>query len=209
MSGKPYGYLQEAMESLESWSLEEAIEIGEECVRSGVCDDSPAHQWSVWKNWLPPLEKRWQEGDSKALFEALSMCGEQGLPMPPWCVDAVQDASSKIKSFEVRNWNEIFAAPHKGRRIHDLKREANIKPPAIRQVLSLRERENPVPVMEALSHVAGEYAVSMEKLREWYYEYLKTFPITTLITDAGRIQIKTGSRLPDCGDIHGTLRHSE
>jgi hypothetical protein len=196
MKKKPYGHLQNAIDDIESWSMDDATQRDEEWKKEGNSDTWPLHQWGIWHNWIPRLQKQWEDGDSKALIKAIASCGQYGLPLPEWCSKAMQEASKKIESLEARTWSDIFPEPHKGRRMHDLRREAATKIPAVKEVLDLRERAEPVEILEALTEVSSRYAVSMEKLREWYYEFLKKFPITEILTEHGRIKYQTGTPPP-------------
>ena len=196
MKKKPFGHLQAAMDEIEAWSADEAYQQDEEWKKNGNADTWPLHQWGIWHNWLPKLQKEWVDGDSKALMKAIACCGQYGLPLPHWCTAAMQTAVKKLDSLEVRNWSEIFPEPYKGRRMHDLRREASTKIPAVKEVLDLRERPDQIGIEEALTQVADRYAVSMEKLREWYYEFLKEFPVTEILTEKGRIKYQTGTPPP-------------
>lgn len=210
MKSKPYGYFQGAIDDLEAWTIDEASEYGEkEWERQGNSEIFPLHQWAIWNNHLPQFEQKWNDGDSKALIEALALCAQFGLPLPGWCGVAVSEASKKLSSLDARNWNDVFPEPFKGRRLHDMRREANIKRPAVTEVLQLRERHDPVPVTEALQSVAEKYAVSMEKLRQWYYEDLKKFPDASVPTDQGTYRFKSGQPLPKGAKHHLIGRWNE
>lgn len=206
MKKKPYGYLQSAMDEIESWSMEQAEERDNEWKKAGNSDTWPLHQWGIWHTWMPLLRKKWEAGDSKALIKAISDCGVYGLPLPDWCNDAMQEASRKLESLEARTWSDVFPEPFKGRRMHDLRREAVIKIPAVKEVLDLRERSEPVEILAAFSEVSVKYAVSMEKLREWYYQFLKDYPVTTVITESGRVKYQTGTPPPSDEESLYTFR---
>ena len=197
MKKKLYGYFQDAIDDLESWTIEEAREFGEkQWEEKGNGEIFPLHQWAIWNNYLPQFEQKWNDGDSKALIEALALCAQFGLPLPEWCGLAVSEASKKFSSLDARSWSDVFPEPFKGRRLHDLRREAKIKRPAVTEVLQLRERHDPLPVTEALQKVSEKYAVSMEKLRQWYYAHLKEFPDASVPTDHGTYRFKSGQPLP-------------
>lgn len=196
MTKKPYGYLQGAMEDIESWSMDDANQKDAEWKQNGNSEVWPLHQWGIWKNWMPILQREWEAGDSKALIKAISSCGKYGLPLPAWCAEAMREAERKLDALEARNWSDIFPEPFKGRRMHDLRREASTKIPAVKEVLDLREKTDQVGIEEALASVSARYAVSMEKLRAWYYEFLKDYPVTTVITESGRVKYQTGTPPP-------------
>jgi hypothetical protein len=208
MKKNPYGYLQKTINDLESWTLDQARARGDIWINQGQGEgNSPTGQWAAWNNWLPLLEKRWKEGDSLALLEALAICAKYTLPMPPWCGDEVLAANRKVGSFEARSWSDLFPELHKGRRLHDLKRESKIKQAAINEVLDIRERGSiGEPITDTFCKVGDKYAVSMEKLRQWYYDDLKKFPVTYLVTDRGTFKLKTGEPFPECSEIHGVFR---
>jgi hypothetical protein len=196
MNKKPFGHLQAAMDQIQSWSMDDATQRDAEWKDEGNSETWPLHQWGIWHNWLPKWQKEWVAGDSKALIKAIASCGQYGLPLPHWCSAAMQTANKKLDLLEARNWSDIFPEPYKGRRIHDLRRKATTKIPAVKEVLDLRERPEPVPIEKALMEVSSRYAVSMEKLRDWYYEFLKEFPVTEAITEKGRIKYETGTPPP-------------
>jgi len=188
-----YGLIQPAIETIERMDLDNLRSLSDSLDECGEDGTMVALQWSAWNHLLPKLETRWFNGDSRALVEALAICGEHGLPLPNWCACEMVNAFQKIESLEVRKWSDLFPELYKGRRLNDLRREQKLKSPAVQSVLKLREREEPIPILDALADVADEYAISPEKLRSWYYAYLEEYPFTTVITDKASFKFKTGS----------------
>ncbi|GEM_PF-5133525 len=177
------GLFTSDIEQLSKMTYEEAEAKHKQWEQAGKAGPSPMGQWAVWHNLLPLCEKKWKDGDSRGLFEGLHFCGESNIPLPNWCSLAITKAFFKMDSYEIRTWDEVFSVPLKGRKLPDLRRQKYIKGPSIHHMLEKVEQGQGIE--DAAMETAAFYHISDRCLIDWYYEHLKQYPITRILTNHG------------------------
>lgn len=165
-----YGIFDAQMAELTAWSKDEAVAAEDRWRKEKMSGVSPLKQWSVLKNHLPECHKKWDAGDSKALFTAVALCGSAGLPLPRWCTSPIFKASSQVNRYEEKSWDNVFGLPHKkGSKLFNLRNQQENKMSAVLYVYDLIERDPPVPVGKAIESAANEHAISTKLMEKWFY----------------------------------------
>lgn len=163
-----YGLLAPVIERLESWTVDDALEASKELRPHGGNYMAPLLQWQAWHEDLPRLHLRHQQGDQRALLQAVDICGFRGLPMPPWCRRDYSQAWSKARSYEVRTLDEAFGYEVKGTnlaRARERYRKADLV-----AIDVARDVDRGSTVEQAFHAQAEKHGVSPSRAREWYYE---------------------------------------
>lgn len=55
--------------------------------------------------------KNFEQGNNAELLRAIVVCGDSGIPLPPWVVKAIGVAYRKARDLEIRSWDEVFGRP--------------------------------------------------------------------------------------------------
>lgn len=176
---KDYGLLAPVIEKLESWTVEDAMQATLTWEAGGgdpSADDHPMAQYKAWHQDLPPLQRRHHDGDAGALMEAVSLCGQRGLPMPAWCRDSFTESWRRARDYECRSLDEAFGYSMKGINLARAQEHDNLSMAVALTVLKLAG--NGATVECAVQTAADEWGVSFARAREWYYAqpYRPGFP---------------------------------
>lgn len=166
-----YGVFDEQMGELASWSYEQAAAAQEQWQKDNKSGASPMMQWTVLSNHLPECKKGWKNKDSKALMNAIALCGAAGLPVPRWVTSAMYEATSRINQYQESSWDVVLGQPHKGAKVSLLKAQKGKRIPAVLEVFRLVEQDPPTPTGKAIEQVAADHAISTKRLEGWYYEW--------------------------------------
>lgn len=164
-----YGILTQQITELESWSMGDALEAWR--VWQGEDEDiAPDEQWKAWHIFLPALRRRHENGDCRAIFEAVSVCSHYGLPLPKWCGESFEESWRTVREHKCRSLDEAFEFSAKGT---NLARARERRELSVAVAVSVAKYKSDMTIEEALDKAASEHGVSFSRAREWYYACFK------------------------------------
>ena len=164
-----YGILTPLIAKLESWSMTDALEAWRTW-RGDDEDIAPDDQWKAWHIYLPALKRRYENGDCRAIFEAVSVCSRFGLPLPRWSGESFEESWRKVREYKCRSLDEAFDFSEKGT---NLARAREHRELSVEVAISVARYKSDMTIGEALDKAAREHDVSFSRAREWYYACFK------------------------------------
>ena len=122
---------------------------------------------------LDDLCDRFDSGDNVAALQALRACGQYGVAMPDWLVDALFRATNQWFSLRVRTLDEAFGVElPKGKHLDRLRERQKLRVEVFNRIEALRNEG--CSVSEALFDIVGrEFGIRKTKCGELYYECRK------------------------------------
>lgn len=141
---------------------------------------------------LDRFRKEWERGCSMGLFSALHCCGRLKVPIPDWCVEALDTGVGKLAALEAKSLDEVFGPPfRKGTRLEAHKRKRDLSPVVYGICQALIDEGVSVGpgLFEQVSYVLKETGAGyIEKTTvEDYYYFQKKFlsALTEALRDEG------------------------
>jgi hypothetical protein len=123
-----------------------------------------------WQAFCAHAQSRFDKGDLGALVRMMYVCTHLQRPLPAWAGEAFLTGFQKVKSGEFRSWDDVFGAPHKGRKIDSVKLH-NQAFSVHARCRHLHEQES-LPIDDALwTKVGKEMGLKKTTVSELYYEY--------------------------------------
>lgn len=169
---REYGLLAPVIAQLESWTAEDALQASRDWVKPGgsIGDpDNPFVQWESWCVELPRLQQRYEQGDPRALLQALGRCAVTGLPLPLWCRKAYLRSWRKVSHYKVRTLDEAFGYELKGTNLSRAREKFDLS--LLVAIEVARELGKGSTVEVAIETVAEQRGISFSRARGWYYEF--------------------------------------
>lgn len=117
---------------------------------------------------MAALEQEFRRGRKRALIDAIyvCLCAHPEKPVPTWAKRELLNALRDIAMAKATSWDDVFGAPHHGRKIKRERKRREIQEPLRKRVLALRRRR-PKP-RAIFSIVAGEFKISQRAAKRWF-----------------------------------------
>ena len=162
------------------WTFEEAMAVHKTAIAADPSlRDSPAApiwQWDALHR-LDALEDDYQAGDGAALMEAIFLCADKELVMPPWVQAAYMNSYREVIHFKVGSWDDAFGRPHrKGLRLVDARRRRRLRPRVYRLVRKyLRLRPHKTIDIQLFEDIGKKLHIGATLAEQLYYEQKSWF----------------------------------
>lgn len=110
------------------WTLEQAVAADREALaqdpsRPQSDPTLPLSQWAALQE-MGCLRAAHEQGDRRAVLEALHLCAVHSLPLPGWVAQAYANAYMMVRLGEARSWDDVFGpAIPKGAHLSRVKKE--------------------------------------------------------------------------------------
>jgi len=95
--------------------------------------------------YLEEMRAYFNGGDRHELFRAIRFCGEQGIPMPDWVVEAFAKAMNKWYSMRAKTLDEAFSVKFpKGKHLAAAKKQRKLKFAVYHEVMKAKRQQRAV-----------------------------------------------------------------
>jgi hypothetical protein len=112
----------------------------------------------------------YQTGDKEALTSCLNHCMTFNSLIPEWAAKAFCEAHHKIRTYQVKSWDEVLGRPlKKGKRLATERRNVEIWDLLFREIVK-RHRAGAAINKELFSEVGAKFGVSGTVASDIYYE---------------------------------------
>lgn len=173
------GHGRDEMMQIYLWSMDEVFEAQEEWEKYSPASRElgPFVRWTGAMK-LCGLYRAYQDGDKKAILEALAICCFYSLPIPRWLERACLAAYRKVQNYKVKSWEDVFGRPHpKGTHILTKRQEIEYSRKVYERIQQIKKNKPSTPIDGALfERIGKEFGIGGKTLTEGYYYKGKDWP---------------------------------
>ena len=126
---------------------------------------------------MAALERQFRSGKERAVLDALLVCACScpSKPVPRWASRAFAKAIHDVAMAKAASWDDVFGAPHPGRKIPQLRKQRAIQWKVFERVSALRRRK-PKP-RDILQVVADEFKIGRHDAKR-YFEHVRSIRLS-------------------------------
>ena len=167
-------YSCEAAVVEKDWTIEQVMEAHERAEADG-CEGRllPLFRW-IALGQIARLEKEFVAGSGFALMQAIRLCANHDLILPPWVADGFIRGFDKALNYRVRTWDEAFGSPHpKGTNLFSARQRKAKRGRVFSRVTEILAADPKRAVDDGLFAEVGaqpDIALSKTVCNELYYE---------------------------------------